>query len=149
MDAESKRSFLDRLGILQRKMRGVSEVFDVGGPDYTESLVGALRDTGFGCMVETLGPSRIPSSTRCGDTYVGVCWLELLDMRHGITARFSSRVTGKDRSKVGSDAYRGVFEIAGMAGCGELVGFRCIDMGSSEYSPNLRLLSPDVPYVSI
>lgn len=143
MNAESKRSFLDRLGRVQKRMAQASGFCDVGGEEYNRILEEMLIENGFKCVIEVPPSSRMPSDARGEDRRVAVCWMELLDTNCKISATFSSRCIVSEKDAARREAVYGMFRNAGMVRNEGPEAFRCVDVGSSEYSPNLGMLSSD------
>ncbi len=148
-DAEVRRDFINRFIALRNRMCQISESHPPGEQGYQDALVDALSDLGLGCVLESFPPSRMPSCRRGQDRFVAACFMEIADMRSSLIVRFASRIVCGIRSKASDLSFREVFGAAGMVRTDAQEGFRCLDIRDSEYSANVRMLSPDVPYVCI
>lgn len=148
-DAKGRSGFVGRLTVLRNRMCQMSDVMEHSEQDYMDEFVSSLKDLGMGCVIEAFPPSRIPSCRRGQERYVAAHMMEIYDLTSGLSVRFVGRTFGTDREALAKGSLRSVLEVAGMISTGSFEQFRCLDIGTSEYSRNLRLLSADVRYVAI
>ena len=148
-DAEVRRDFVNRFVRLRNRMCQISETCSLSEQAYTDAFVESLSELGMGCVLESFPPSRMPSCRRGQDRYVAACYMVIADMRSRLLMRFTGRAICGVRSKAADLSLREAFRAAGMVRTGEHEGFRCLDIGDSQYSSSARMLSQDVPYVCI
>ena len=148
-DADGRSDFIDRFVILRRRMCQTSESHVPMGQGYTDVLVDSLAELGLGWVTETFPAVRVPSCRRGTDTYSAACLVEIFDMRSGLMVTFTGRASDIDRASAERRAMESVLASAGMVYTGRFEEFRYLDIGDSEYCSNVRMLSPDVPYVCI
>lgn len=148
-DAEGRRDFVDRFVKLRNRMCQISEIYPPSEQGYMDVLVDTLSELELGCVMESFPPCRVPCSRREPDRYSSAHMMEIADMRSGLTIRFVGRAVDNDRKSAGQRSFESVLEVAGMVSTGKFEEFRLLDIGSSEYSRNVRMLGPGVPYVSV
>ncbi len=148
-DADGKSDFIDRFVKLRNTMCQTSKTCGPSEPGYTDRLTDELSGLGMGCVIESFRPSRMPSCRIGDERFVAAHVMEIADMKSSLSIRFVSRTVGSDPAAVFRRSLEELFEAAGMVYTGRFEEFRCLDIGTSEYSRNIRMLSPDVPYLCI
>ncbi len=148
-DADGRGDFVDRFVILRNRMCQISEKYPHTGQTYIDILVDSLSELDLGCVMESFPPSRMPSCRRGPEMYSSARIMEIADMRSGLTMRFTGRAADTDPGRADALALRSVLESAGLVHTGRFPEFRTLDIGRSDYSANVRMLGPDVHYVSI
>ncbi len=148
-DADGRSDFIDRFVVLRNRMCQISESVPPSGQMYIDILVDSLSELDLGCVMESFPPSRMPSCRRGPERYVSARIMEIADMRSGLTMRFVGRASDTDPERADARSFESVLESAGLVRTEGYEEFRTLDIGCSDYSANVRMLGPDVHYVSI